>query len=77
MCGINLKACSVIKVCSHVGSGVAPPLALCSVPMLPHCGQSEEDPLPEADHRGAAWSRRADELPVSRSERSFLNVRTE
>lgn len=77
MCGVNLKACSVIKVCSHVASGVAPLLALCSVPMLPPCGQSEEATLPEVDHRGAAWSRRADELPVGRSKRNFLNVRTE
>lgn len=69
--------CSAVRVCSHVGSGVAALLALCSVPMLPPCGQSEEATLPEVDHRGAVWSRRADELPVSRSERSFLNVRTE
>lgn len=77
MCGVNLKTCSVIKVCSHVGSDVAPPLALCCVPMLPPCGQSEEATLPEVNHRGAAWSRRTGELPVGRSERSFLNVRTE
>lgn len=35
MCGVNLKACGVIKICGHVGSGVAPLLVLCSVPLLP------------------------------------------